>query len=134
MSNDLLTYAAKVEKLRADMRVVFSSSAPVWEIEQLSAFIAHAIGKLSPLQIGDVAELVKTPDINERDSWGWMGHRHILVEGRRGVVRTVSWRDGVFFFQWEPVDQTWKDQAGNEHPVSSPGLFRFSERWLRKCP
>ncbi|UOF77341.1 hypothetical protein [Caudoviricetes sp.] len=126
--------AEKVADFRAKIKALQCSEFPVWEMEKLAEFVSFAIGKLSPLQIGDAAVLLETPEITEKKSWGWLGWKHMLVAGKRGVIRSVDWSDGTFVYSWEPEDQTWISSTdGIERPVGSPALFTFGERWLGRC-
>lgn len=125
--------AETVADFRAKVKALQRSEFPVWEMERLAEFVAFAIEKLSPLQIGDAAVLLETPEITAEKSWGWLGSKHTLVAGKRGVIRGVDWSNGTFVYMWEPENQTWiSSQGGAEHPVDRPSLFCFGERWLGK--
>lgn len=127
----IVAQAQSVENFRQKLRDLNLQHFPVWEMEKLTDFIAYAVAKLSPFQVGDTAVLAKAPEIEE--SSGWWVHRKTLVEGRKGVIREVDWSsDGFFFYLWEPENQTWVASVdGKEHPVDRPYNFGFSERCLR---
>ena len=125
--------AETIESFRAKIRALQSSQFPVWEMERLTKFVEFAIGKLSPLQVGDTAALTDTPEITPEKSWGWMGSKHFLVAGKQGVVRSVDW-DDAFIFGWEPFDQTWiHPHTGEAMPVARPAIYVFGQRWLSKA-
>lgn len=68
--------------------------------------------KYAPFKINDKVVLTKTPDINEKDSWGWMHARHFLIKGAKGIVVEfdVSKRGfsaGVLF-----EEESWIDHRG----------------------
>ena len=94
--------------------------------------VAFAISKLSPLQVGDRARLTETPEITPDKSWGWLGSKHMLVAGKCGVISSVDWGDGAFFYSWEPEEQTWISSSGEEKPVDRPSIFIFGQRWLER--
>lgn len=129
----MLSKVETVVDFRAKVAALRNSHFPAWEMERVAEFVAFAISKLSPLQVGDAAELVRTPEITAEKSWGWLGSKHTLVAGRRGVITSVDWDDGEFNYLWEPEAQTWiSSQDGTERPVDRPANFCFGESWLRK--
>lgn len=128
----LIAHAESIDIFRRRIKELHNAHFPVWEMEWLTEFVAFAVGKLSPLQVGDTACLAKTPEIDEKS--GWRGFKHFLVEGRRGVIRELDWRDGKFQFLWEPDNQTWIDSTGVEEPVVRPYSFMFSQDWLKSDP
>ena len=131
-----LGMAAKVESIvefRDKLKALRNCHFPAWEMERVAEFVAFAIGKLSPLQVDDVAVLVETPEITVEKSHGWLGSKHTLVAGRRGWIRSVDWVEGKFSYLWEPEAQTWISSFdGAEKPVDRPAQFSFGERWLAK--
>lgn len=128
---DLQEKTDSIVEFRDKIKALRNSNFPAWEMDRVSAFVAWAIGKLSPLQVGDVAYLTKTPEITPEESWGWLGSKHMLVAGKRGVVANVDWDDGWIFY-WEPEAQTWISPSGEEKPVSRTAVFIFGEAWLAK--
>lgn len=132
---DMTAKAEAVADFRAKLKALSASIFPVWEMEKLTEFVAFAIARLSPLQVGDEVVLTETPEITPEKGWGWLGSKHILVAGKRGVIRNVDWSDGTFWYSWEPEAQTWVSSLdGTERPVDRPSLFNFGERWLAKSP
>lgn len=103
-----------------------------YSLKKIAGYVEGLFSR-APWQPGDRARLVKTPDINAKDSWGWMGSRHILVEGREGTITSIDFRDGRFTCLWCPDNQTYISSLdGKEYPVDSPGHYGFSEKWLVK--
>jgi len=92
----------------------------------------EALLKLSPLQVGDVAVLCETPNINERDSWGWMPYKHFLVKGEKCTVNKVEFYKGSFRYSVVFDNHSWMDSKGNINLVDKKGLFTFSEKFLVK--
>lgn len=106
-------------------------------LRQLGMYARALFDRFAPFKVGDRVRLRKTPEINVHDSWGWMGSKHFLVEGREGVVREVDYhvdRNGNegFFAMVEWDNQTWIDHHGKEQAVVRPGLFCHGESWLER--
>lgn len=129
MTFSVLEKAETIADFRAKIGALRNCHFPVWEMEKLSEFVAFAVSKLSPLQVGDRARLTETPEITADKSWGWMSSKHMLVAGKCGVIRSVDWSDGAFIYSWEPDAQTWIFD-GEEKPVDRPCIFIFGQRWL----
>lgn len=127
----LVAYAERIDDFKKKVAALKSCSFPIWETERIADFVAWAVAQLSPLRLDDVAEIVETLEI-EPDS-GWYCHRHMLVAGKRGVVREVDWRDGTWVYAWEPEAQTWISSLdGVERPVNRASWFHLSEARLRR--
>lgn len=131
MTFSLQEKAETIVDFRAKIVALRSSNFPVWEMEKLTEFVAFAISKLSTLQVGDRARLLKAPEITPEKSWGWLGSKHTLVAGKCGVIRAVDWNDGAFVYSWEPDAQTWiHPHTGEEKLVDRAAIFIFGQRWL----
>ena len=91
---------------------------------------ANSIWLKSPFNIGDRVRLIKTPEITEKKSWGWLGGKHYLIEGALAVVVDRQFYDGTFLFGLFFDDESWKDHEGKLHPTSEKGMYMFGERWL----
>ena len=73
--------------------IQYSGHAYHWQ--KLRAY-AEGLFSRAPFKVGDRVRLSKTPNINEKDSWGWMPYRHLLVKGAEGEVRSVDFRENAF--------------------------------------
>lgn len=81
---------------------------------------------------GDVVVLTKTPEINQNNSWGWMGSKHFLTEGKTSTVKHVEMRNGRPLYLIKPHEQTWVSSLdGREHPCDVPCFYYFGESWVR---
>jgi len=62
--------------------------------EDSKELIAQAAGlwQFAPFEVGDRVVLMDAPEITQADSPGWMGYRHLVVNGAKAVVREVEWR------------------------------------------
>jgi len=118
--------AESIEDFRSKIKSISASNFPVWELEKLTEFVEFSVRKLSPFQMEDVVELAKTIDIKENS--GWYCHKHILVKGRKGIIRDIIWNNGKFNYLWEPENQTWISAQDNiERPIDRPYCFQLSE-------
>ena len=91
---------------------------------------ANSIWQKCPYQIGERVMLVKTPVINAKESWGWLGAKHFLIQGATATVHQREFYDGRFIFGLYFDDETWIDHKGKKQPVDSPGMYMFGESWL----
>jgi hypothetical protein len=129
----IIDYAKQLDDFKAKLQALRNTQFPLWEMERIADFVAWAVSQLSPLQVGDVAELTVTPEITEKKAWGWLGSKHMLVAGKRGIVRDVDWRDESWCYMWEPFDQTWiSSQDQQERPVDRPAHYHFWASQLAK--
>lgn len=86
----------------------------------------------SQFKVGDRVELAITPIITEETAHGWLGSKHFLVEGARGTIHEVEYRDG-FGYSVEFDEESWKDRDGVVHPTTNKHVYHFSEEKLRKA-
>lgn len=129
----IVRYAESLDDFKMKLKALQNTPFPIWETERVAEFVAWAVAQLSPLQVGDVAELTETPEITDKIAWGWLGSKHMLVAGKRGKVLDVDWRDGAWCYLWEPFDQTWiHPHDRTEQPVDRPSGYYFSGRKLNK--
>lgn len=87
---------------------------------------------------GDRAVLTKTPVIDGKEAWGWMGSKHFLIEGRTGKIASTdcyySFKDNTLCkgYGFIPDNQTWINSVdGEEKDVTDPSVYGFSEDDLR---
>lgn len=83
-----------------------------------------------PLAVGTRVIMIKTPDINEKDTPGWMHSKHFLKKGALGEVTEIyvykgKVRVGVIF-----DDETWLDKDGTKNPVSRKGMYTLNEDYF----
>jgi hypothetical protein len=89
--------------------------------------------RFSPFKIGDRVELIKTPIINEKEGWGWLSFKHMLVKGAVGTVKESEFYSKKFRFCIEFDEDTWHNTVLNIYEKREPkGLFNFSEDFLVK--
>jgi NTP pyrophosphatase (non-canonical NTP hydrolase) len=109
-----------------------SLSDATYNMESLETFVKVMFEKHCPFKVGDRAKLSKTPDINEKDSWGWMGAKHFLIKGKEGTIESVDFHIDKFIFGFIPDNQTYIPSSGDrtEIPINEPYVYMFSEGWL----
>ena len=89
--------------------------------------------RFAPFKIGDKVRLTHTPVITEKVSYGWLGHKHFLVEGATGVVRDAGCGSRGFWFRVAFDEQSWihyQTKERNLVPEDDRGLFTFGEHDL----
>lgn len=83
-------------------------------------------------KVGDHVELAMTPVINERDSFGWLGSKHFLIEGARATVMDVDYRGNGFGYAIMFDEESWKDNQGVIHPMKErKHTYYFGEQKIR---
>lgn len=91
---------------------------------------ANSIWSRSPYKMGDLVRLKKTPIIDKKTSWGWLGAKHFLIEGNVGKVADIQFYNGLFIFGIEFDNESWIDYEKNEHAPDTLSIYTFSENWL----
>lgn len=101
-----------------------------WHWKKLQAY-AQGLFDRAPFKAGDRVRLTVTPDINEKDSWGWMHAKHFLVKGALATVHSVDFSDGLFNALCVFDDETYLHYHTKEKlPVDRPSLYHFWETKL----
>jgi len=108
----------------------YASQNPLFD--RVRHCLVGVYGELAPFQIGDEVELIDAPEINQKDTPGWMGAKHILVNGRKGIIRDVTYDDRGYTVMFEPNNETWIDLNGKEQPVTRPGHYCLGAKRIKK--
>lgn len=66
-----------------------------WYMERVEYFTKELF-KYSKFKVGDIVVLNKTPVINDKEAWGWIGYKDILIKGTRAKVQGVDHYAGRF--------------------------------------
>jgi len=66
-----------------------------WYIERIKEY-RDALFMYAKFKVGNVVCLNKTPIINEKESWGWIGYKDILIKGAVAIVDSVDFYEGRF--------------------------------------
>lgn len=104
-------------------------------IRETTDFIDTMFKRFCPFDVGDKVKLTKTPIINEKESGGWMGFKHLLKKGCVGKIDEVGFSNSKFCFIFIPDRSTWIDSTGKEHLYEEDNRkprFSFNEDWLEK--
>lgn len=102
-------------------------------MEKLTGCYDLLISRFSPFKVGDEVELAKTPIITEDKSWGWMGSRHFLKVGARGVVREVDVDGEGFTYYVAFEEDSWIEshtKRVHPYPPKERHTFGFREGWI----
>lgn len=104
-----------------------------WHVSKVLAMAEHLVIS-GPFRPGDRVVLTKTPEITPEKSWGWMGAKHYLIEGSKGIIRNVDFSadDKSLLGYVEFDDETWIDKDGVKHPPREKHVYCFGARWLSR--
>jgi hypothetical protein len=75
------------------------TQANMHELEYTIERLEDAVSGLysfAKFRVGNNVILNKTPVINEKVAWGWLGCKHFLIEGAQAIVCDVDWYKGRF--------------------------------------
>lgn len=88
-----------------------------YTVEKLEEYV-QGLFRFSKFKIGDRVQLKYTPIINDKQAWGWLGYKDMLVRGAKATVKEIDYRSGDFryglIFDQEP-----------------DGMFTFGEKELK---
>ena len=142
MSLDTEAIRAAHKQLESAVRTLNGCSLE-WHLNRLLECKELLLTKYAPFKVGDRVMLTATPDINQKDSWGWMGAKHFLIRGAVGTVREVDVCAAGFRANVEFDDESWLPdfdspsqgiKKGVPQPVSEKHVFGFNERHLVVVP
>lgn len=102
-----------------------------WALESIDEYIS-GLFSFSKFKVGQSVCMASTYPVNQKDSWGWMAHRHLFKAGSKAKIVEVDWRKGQFVYCIQFVKNTWIDDKNKIHEsTSKPGLFYIGEKWLK---
>lgn len=91
----------------------------------------------APYQPGDRVRLTKTPEISDRERWGWLRAKHFMKAGAIAQIVSVS-SDGHGFDYGLVFDEdSWMDRRTNTihpNPESERGIYGLTAEWFEKLP
>lgn len=102
-----------------------------WKLNEVFSSYNSMFDRFCPFKVGDRVELAKTPIIGEDSAPGWVGCKHFLIAGAKGVVRERGYCEDHFVFDVEFDNESWIDKEGKIAPVTLKHVFRFSEKMLQ---
>lgn len=122
----------KAASLVSEGMDMFRGGPLSYYLENLAAAYDAVTTQYAPFKVGERVKLASTPDINEKDSWGWLGAKHYLVKGSGGTVKEVSYGTKGFQFYVSFDDESWIDsRTGEVNPTPHQHTYHFKEEWLR---
>lgn len=94
---------------------------------------AEALFAMAPFRPGDRVRLTKTPEISEKVAWGWLGAKHMMVEGATATVQGLDFSGG-HFEAWVYMDnETYRSsRTGELKPVDRPALYHFWDTGIER--
>jgi hypothetical protein len=129
---DIATVLRGADLIRQGMEALNSGPLEFYLNELVSAHNL-LMERFAPFKIGDRVRLTRTPEITNDVCFGWIGHKHFLVEGSVGTVRDAGCGSRGFWFLVALDEQSWIHyQTGqlNVVPENERGLFEFGEHDL----
>lgn len=93
---DYIEACEKINKLQQEATSVLNRFPDSFFFEKIKGYAEALFERFAPFREGDRVMLVKVPEINEKNSWGWMGAKHFLVYGAKGTVKCVDLYKGKF--------------------------------------
>lgn len=89
------------------------------------------IFELSKFKENQIIKLNKTPIIDEKNSWGWIGFKHFLIEGATGVIKDVRIHKGKFQYGIHFDNDSYMSYHSKELILSDKkGTFYFDESYI----
>lgn len=75
--------------------------------------------KLAPFKIGDIIELIDPPLIDNNNSWGWLGAKHLFVKGSLCKVKNIGYNfnKSSFTLGIEFLNDSWISHDGKINPI-----------------
>lgn len=112
--------------------VEFSLSDIVKMLEKCELY-RKALLEKSPFKKGDTVVLTKTPDINEKDSFGWLGSKHFLIKGAKAKVAKVEMNSkGLYCYGLLFENDSYILSSGEIKFTQDKAQYSFDETYLAK--
>ena len=103
-------------------------------LNKINEYINVLFDRFAPFKVGDRVELIKTPIINEKESWGWLSSKHFLVKGALATVKDVDYEDGKFIVDVIFDEESWIDDKGKKRKIENKDKHTYciSEKSIRR--
>jgi hypothetical protein len=101
-------------------------------LKQMRGVLEWTFTQGAPFKVGDRAVLRSPPEINKKDSWGWMHAKHFLVAGAVGSVADVKFYNGVWCVGFCPDEQTFKSSVTGKYEPADKGIYNMGAHRLEK--
>jgi hypothetical protein len=131
---DTEKYAEDMQSLIDQVKALdkaLTNSEYGFKLTELIESYGSLFDRFCPFRVGDRVQLSKTPEINEKTSWGWIGSKHFLVDGAKARVTSRGYRNGLFCFGLVFDDESWINSSdGSLNPVDRPNEYTFNEDFV----
>lgn len=100
------------------------------EVEKVLEEFLHVF-KLAKYSLDQECILNRTPPINSRTNWGWIGHKHFLIQGSKCRVIHRHFVNAKFVYGVEFHEETYIINNEKKLP-DQKAVFMIPEDWLDK--
>lgn len=91
---------------------------------------AEGLFTLSKFKVGDRVVMAETYPVNNKDSWGWVPHRHLLTKGSKATVESIDWYNNRFIYMIVFDESSYMNDKDEIKPTFDPVRLCLSEKWL----
>lgn len=91
----------------------------------------------APYQPGDRVRLTKTPEISDRERWGWLRAKHFMKTGALARIVSVSSDGQGFDYGLEFDEDSYLDRRTNTvhpNPPGERGIYGLTAEWFERLP
>lgn len=86
-------------------------------------------------KVGDKVKLNTTPIIDNYTNWGWLAHKHFLIEGSTAIIESRGIHNGKFRYGVSFDNESYIDFNTKEKvfiTLDKKRIFTIPESWLTK--
>lgn len=86
-------------------------------------------------KVGDKVKLNTTPVIDNYTNWGWLAHKHFLIEGSTAIIESRGIHNGKFRYGVSFDNESYIDFNTKEKvfiTLDKKRIFTIPESWLTK--
>jgi hypothetical protein len=98
-----------------------------WYLKEIET-LPDVIRGLLPAKEGDRVIMIKPVKCED----GWRGNEHFLCVGSKATIESLGISDGKIYANLVFDNETWIDQNGKIHPVSSKHIWGFGFEYFAK--
>ena len=103
----------------------------IWQLERIEECV-NGLFSFSKFKVGDRVKMAATYPVNEKDSWGWLGIKHLLEAGSKATILKVDWYNKKFVYLIEFDERTyWNTQEKKALPSTDSTHISIGEQWLK---
>lgn len=109
-------------------RQIMASGPLDFYFEKLVSHSDALLTRFTPVKAGEEAVIVEKVPCTD----GWRGSERDLAVGQLGLVKSVDYRSGQFFFEFVPHQQWWQDGDGVYHVKERRSSYNLREKYLQR--